>query len=43
MKLLSRNLVFGMHGNDVRELQRDLAWRGFDIVLINGVRHYKTP
>lgn len=31
MKLQSRNLVFGMIGNDVRELQCDLVWLGFDI------------
>ncbi len=31
MKLHGRNLVFGMLGNDVRELQRDLVWLGFDI------------
>jgi hypothetical protein len=32
MKLQGCNLVIGMQGNDVRELQRDLAWLGFDIV-----------
>jgi len=32
MKLQGRNLVFGMHGNDVRELRRDLVWVGFDIL-----------
>lgn len=32
MQLQSRNLVFGMQGNDVRELQRDLVWLGFDIL-----------
>jgi len=30
MKLQSRNLVFGTQGNDVRELQRELVWLGFD-------------
>ncbi len=33
MKLQSRNLAFGMQGNDIRELQRDLTWLGFDIPL----------
>src|SRR5882672_6610531 len=32
MKLQGRNLVFGMQGSDVRELQRDLVWLGFDIL-----------
>jgi hypothetical protein len=32
LKLQYRNLVFGMQGNDVRELQRDLASLGFDIL-----------
>ena len=32
MKLQGRNLVFGMRGNDVRELQRDLVWLGVDIL-----------
>jgi peptidoglycan hydrolase-like protein with peptidoglycan-binding domain len=32
MKLQSRNLVFGMQGKYVRELQRDLVWLGFDIL-----------
>ena len=28
---LTRNLVFGMRGDDVRALRRDLVWLGFDI------------
>ena len=32
MKLQGRNLILGMQGNDVRELQRDLARLGFDIL-----------
>jgi hypothetical protein len=32
MKPLSRNLVFGMQDNDVRELQRNSVWLGFDIL-----------
>jgi peptidoglycan hydrolase-like protein with peptidoglycan-binding domain len=31
MKLNGRNLVFGMRGDDVRELRRDLVWLNFDI------------
>jgi hypothetical protein len=31
MNLQGRNLVFGMSGNDVRELQRDLTWLGVGI------------
>lgn len=32
MKLLTRNLAFGMHGADVHERQRDLVLLGLDLL-----------
>jgi peptidoglycan hydrolase-like protein with peptidoglycan-binding domain len=32
MKLEGRNLVLGMQGGEVRELQRNLAWLGFGLL-----------